>query len=94
MGGILGILLVVGMCYVIYQHYVAPFKAISRRKTSQKYVEEETNKINATLKDDVFKRRQRFADEALDNKLLTQEEYDEIVVRMLTKRQNDLFGEK
>jgi hypothetical protein len=94
MGSILGILLVVGMCYVIYQHFAAPFKKISAAKKQKQFIDDFHEKMNKVKNDDLYKRRKRLMDEALVNKLLTQEEYDELSYRIYSERENDMFPKK
>lgn len=94
MGSILGILLVVGMCYVIYQHFAAPFKKISAAKKQQQFIADFNEKMNMVKNDDIFKRRKKYIEEALANKVLTQDEYDGLNYRIYAERENDMFSKK
>ena len=88
---ILGLLIPIVMVYVVYQHFAAPFKNIKRAKQQKILMEALSDRIKTVMCDEVFLDRIKGFKKALDQKTITQEEYDKIVADIYKQREKDMF---
>lgn len=88
MGFIFGIILVAGMCYVIYQHFATPFRAISQAKK----IKQEEKMVKTITEDEVFKKRLKSLGKSLEENKITKEEFEEMFAELLKERKEELFN--
>lgn len=101
MAFIFGILLTVGMCYIVYQHFATPFKLLKKSKELKKLTndinkfEEENKKIaNEILNDPVYQKRIAPLKQDLINEEITYELYKEICNELAKERYYELYNDE
>ena len=88
---ILGLLIPIAIVYMTYQHFAAPFKNIKRAKQQKILVAALSDRIKTVMSDEVFLERIKGFKKALDDKTITQEEYDKIVADIYKEREKEMF---
>ena len=101
MAFIFGILLTVGMWYIVYQHFATPFKLLKKSKELKKLTndinkfEEENKKIaNEILNDPVYQKRIAPLKQDLTNEEITYETFKEISKELAKERYYELYEEE
>lgn len=88
---ILRLLIPIVLVYVVYQHFAAPFKNIKRAKQQKLLVKALSDRVKNVMCDEVFLDRIKGFKKALDQKTITQEEYDKIVADIYKEREKEMF---
>lgn len=98
MAFIIGILLTIGMWYIVYQHFAAPFKLLKKSKELKKLTndinkfEEENKKIaNEILNDPIYQKRIAPLKQDLINEEITYETFKEISKELAKERYYELY---
>lgn len=88
---ILGLLLVAGMGYIIYQHYAAPFKAIKQAKETKANIEKNAKIMQDMAQNDkVLQERLDFLLNSEEYKNLPNDKQGELLADTIVERFNEV----
>ena len=98
MAFIFGILLTIGMWYIVYQHFATPFKILKKTKEIKK-ITNELNKFNEEsekiveeiLNDSIYQERVAPLKQELINGEITYEKFKEICTELAKERYYELY---
>ena len=98
MAFIFGILLTIGMWYIVYQHFATPFKILKKTKEIKeitnelnKFNEESEKIVEEILNDSIYQERVAPLKQELINGEITYEKFKEICTELAKERYYELY---